>query len=463
MNAATKERTITLIPVALLFPHPDNPRKDVGDVSELAESIKANGILQNLTVVPGHYMAKGEFASDGYTVIIGHRRLAAAKSAGLREVPCSIVEMSAAEQVSTMLTENMQRTDLTVYEQAQGFQMMLDLGSTVEEIADKSGFSSATVRRRVKMMELDQKILKDVSSRQLSLSDFDRLAQIEDIKDRNSALEAIGTNDFNHKVSYAMRKQDIAKKTPLLKKQLKSSDAKAIKQNDTWSSKYDRIGSTIYYYSEWDGESDIIPKEKAQVYYYLDENYGSVCFYKAAEKKAKPKKSPEELDREKRISEAWKEEKELAEITYGLRRDFVEKLSANSKNTSELLVGAISAISFASITYTGSDRSRLMELLGMEGEYGYDSEKRAYAVAEGLSKLSGKDFPKLIYAGFHDDGKTLKYTGGYSSEYPKYKTNYALDMLYAWLCSLGYLMSDTEKALANGTHPLFSRGDTQEV
>ena len=51
-----------------LFPHPDNPRKDLGDLTELADSIKQNGVLQNLTVVPKE--------DGGYTVIIGHRRLA---------------------------------------------------------------------------------------------------------------------------------------------------------------------------------------------------------------------------------------------------------------------------------------------------------------------------------------------------------------------------------------------------
>ena len=60
--------------------------------------------------------------SDGkYTVVIGHRRLAAAKLAGLTEVPCAVVEMTEQEQIATMLLENMQRSDLTVYEQAQRF------------------------------------------------------------------------------------------------------------------------------------------------------------------------------------------------------------------------------------------------------------------------------------------------------------------------------------------------------
>lgn len=146
---------VTMIPVARLHPHPDNPRKDLGDITELTASIKANGVLQNLTVVPRanpdvnyeelcrQYYADpteenrtklNQFRNtDGYTVIIGHRRLAAAKAAGLMELPCIVVEdMTLEEQISTMMTENMQRSDLTVYEEAEGFQMMMDFGNSVE-------------------------------------------------------------------------------------------------------------------------------------------------------------------------------------------------------------------------------------------------------------------------------------------------------------------------------------------
>ena len=72
---------MTQLPVDKLFPHPDNPRKDLGDLTELADSIKANGIFQNLTVVPA------DDSYETFTVVIGHRRLAAAKLAGLSEVP----------------------------------------------------------------------------------------------------------------------------------------------------------------------------------------------------------------------------------------------------------------------------------------------------------------------------------------------------------------------------------------
>ncbi len=70
---------LTEIKIEKLYPHPQNPRKDIGDISELAESIKNQGVFQNLTVIKGGAgVPEGE---EGYTVIIGHRRLAASKRA----------------------------------------------------------------------------------------------------------------------------------------------------------------------------------------------------------------------------------------------------------------------------------------------------------------------------------------------------------------------------------------------
>lgn len=217
-----KKENIVNIEIKRLFPHPDNPRKDIGDVTELAESIKKNGIMQNLTVIPGHRMTELEwlelerkykenpneelrhamnsgYVDSDYTLIIGHRRHAAAVRAGLTELPCRVVEnLSHREQVSIMLEENMQRNDLTIYEQAQGFQMMLDLGETVETIAEKTGFSKTTVNRRLNIAKLDQELIQKKTkdeSFQLSLSDLYALEQIEDIKTRNKVLREASNHD----------------------------------------------------------------------------------------------------------------------------------------------------------------------------------------------------------------------------------------------------------------------------
>ena len=98
---------ITNINAKLIHQHPDNPRKDLGDLTELSESIKKKGIMQNLTVIPGYWDEKRTHHEEGYTLIIGHRRFAAGKMAGVTMYPCRIVEdMSYASALQTIQRNN---------------------------------------------------------------------------------------------------------------------------------------------------------------------------------------------------------------------------------------------------------------------------------------------------------------------------------------------------------------------
>lgn len=193
---------IELINIDKIHPHENNPRKELGDLTELAASIKESGILQNLTVIP----CTGYYHGD-YTVIIGHRRLAAAKLAGLTEVPCVITEMDEKTQIATMLLENMQRSDLTVYEQAQGIQMMIDLGDSIDAVSKKTGFSESTIRRRTRLLKLDKEEFNKTQDRQVSLGEYDKLFEIEDDGERAKLLKSIGTADFNNQFMKAKQKE----------------------------------------------------------------------------------------------------------------------------------------------------------------------------------------------------------------------------------------------------------------
>lgn len=203
------------IDVNKIHPHPDNPRKELGDLKELAASIKENGIYQNLTVVPWFSEITGKPCDTpdmqnemGYRVVIGHRRLAAAKMAGLEKVPCIVSDMDKKEQVQCMLLENMQRSDLSLWEQAQGFQLMIDLGDSIEQIANKSGFSQSTVRRRVKLLELDPDKFKATRHRNVTIDDYEKLNRIKNIDYRNDVLEHIGTSNFNNELSKALQREE---------------------------------------------------------------------------------------------------------------------------------------------------------------------------------------------------------------------------------------------------------------
>ena len=172
-----------------LEPHPDNPRKDLGDLEELRESIREHGIMQNLTVIPT------DDTLEHFRILIGHRRFAASEGI-LTELPCVMVEgLSDREQVGIMLCENIQRSDLTYIEQARGFQMMLDLGDTVETIADKTGFSEKTIKSRLEINKLDEETLGEASERfQLSIADFMKLSKVKDVEKRNEILESVDSS-----------------------------------------------------------------------------------------------------------------------------------------------------------------------------------------------------------------------------------------------------------------------------
>jgi len=232
----------------ILHPHPKNPRKDLGDLTELTESIKKNGIMQNLTVIPGFYKKDGKWFNTNaeYTVIIGHRRLEAAKAAGLTEVPCRIYEnLSENDQITTMLEENMQRNDLTIMEQAQSFQLCLDLGETVNTLSEKTGFKKTTIYHRLKIAELDQDVLKQKEEDegfQLTLSDLIELEKIESIETRNRILDqARSSNDLRFQAQQAAKEEIIARKEKQWREYLEASLADEGEQSMKWSQNYEKI------------------------------------------------------------------------------------------------------------------------------------------------------------------------------------------------------------------------------
>ncbi len=449
----TKNENITYIPVDKLHPHPDNPRKDLGDLTELSASIREKGVMQNLTVV--------ERDGGGYTVIIGHRRTAAAKLAGVRELPCIVVEMTPQEQLATMLLENMQRSDLNAYEQAQGFQMMLDFGESVETIAKKTGFSKTTVSRRLKIAELDQDVLKDVSTtRQITLGDLDRLSQIEDLEARNRVLKSIGTSNFEQSVTHTLKKQKIGKNLPALKEAIKALKCRKITRSETYSGKYTSVGKTVAI-AEWKEGTPLLPDgESRKLFYTLDEDWGDLRFY-VETPKAKPQKRPQaEIDREKYVEETRRQLDELSEIAFKLREDFIEGLTMTKANERKMLEGVIGTMICEMFEWRNSiSKEKICERMGIKWDYGHVQKSKEAFLAK-LAEDPGPYVPLMIFERFGVRSDTKYYTG-YKREFPKHQECLKLDMMYKWLMSLGYEPSDDERGLMDGTHPLFVDKDEE--
>lgn len=136
---AAKSRSVgRTITITSIFPNPEQPRSEFGDLTELTESIKEKGVLEPLLVRP---------TDDGkYMIIAGERRWRASQLAGLTEVPC--IEMFVDEKgiAEIALIENLQRKDLTVWEEADGLAALKEkFGYTQDEIAQKISKGRTTV------------------------------------------------------------------------------------------------------------------------------------------------------------------------------------------------------------------------------------------------------------------------------------------------------------------------------
>ena len=474
--------SLVLLPVDKLLTHPDNPRKDLGDLQELADSIKANGILQNLTVVSleseaaewsalskqyqehpteevrnlmNRITANQPTNGEGlFRVVIGHRRLAAAKLAGLAEVPCVISNMDYREQVRTMLMENIQRADLTVYEQAQGFQMMLDLGDTVEVIAKKAGFSQSTVRRRVKLLELDQQKFKASVERGAMLQDYAELEKIEDPELKNKVLDAIGTNNFRMTLKSAIDEEKDRKYI--------AEVSAALSEFATLIDTVDRsVMQYVTGYEPWNRKKKVERREDADTTkYYYTVSSRAVSLYRENIETSEDTAAKEEQERQKRELERREAAlKKLSADAYALRLDFIKNYSKAKKNLP--LIIQFAGLAMCEIT-DNVDFEILVNLLDiacdLENE-GLDMEAYNIALTERpeytllATAYASVDYERLSYY-----QKNWRMENGQYGYHLDYEANEALDFLYHRLTDLGYEMSDEEKALQDGTHELFREG-----
>ena len=122
-----------MIPIDLLDPNPGQPRQVMGDLSELMASVAEKGIIEPLIVRP---------RGGRYQIIAGERRYHAAVQVGLREVPIVVREADDAEVMELALVENLQRKDLTAFEEAEALQQLAQrCGYTHEDMARKLGKS----------------------------------------------------------------------------------------------------------------------------------------------------------------------------------------------------------------------------------------------------------------------------------------------------------------------------------
>jgi ParB family chromosome partitioning protein len=143
-----------MIPVDQIRPNPDQPRKALGDLRELSDSIREKGVLEPLLV---RFIPR----EDCYYIISGERRYHASRAAGLREVPCIEKMADDAETLEIALIENIQRKDLTPFEEADGLhQLATKFEYTHEDVAQKIGRARSSVSETLSLRNIPESIRK---------------------------------------------------------------------------------------------------------------------------------------------------------------------------------------------------------------------------------------------------------------------------------------------------------------
>lgn len=444
---------ITMIPRSQLEPHPDNPRKDLGDLTELAASIQRSGLLQNLTVVPHPDRL------DMYRIIIGHRRFAASELAGLDELPCAIENMSYADQVATMLAENMQRNDLTIADQVSGVQLMIDLGENVKAIADKTGLSETSVRKRAKVATLPKEEMKSAADKGATLLDLLDVTNLESEKAQKEVLNAFGTNNFAYIVRNAkeeeIKKKFLAEYLPKIKEKF----PKIVEMDDNCSDRYNGHWTELWRCGYRDSESKPLP-DPIEGHKYRFYQYGfGITLYEENMNWVKEKKRSKDYN-------AWLKErvelaKELNWQAFELRASFIRRFSLNTKAQytefyEKLFKYAMSwkGYKYGGYYSSGWDSITMREMLAIPRESDRDNEEPLERELE-RRKVSRASF-MLAWAVCGGVTASVRSKDGYLSTFnATWLENADLNQIYSLLCDLGYEMSDFEKSLRDKTHDFF--------
>lgn len=182
--AATAQAVHRYVHLDEIAPDRHNVRGDLGDLTELVESIRAKGVLQPLLARP--------HAGHGLDLVCGHRRLAAARAAGLTEVPVVVRDMSDQEALEAQLTENLQRADVHPLDEAEGYARLSDeFHLDGDAIAAKVGKSKAYVYARMKLCSLAKGPREKFRAGKLTASVALLLARIPAAKDQEEATRLV--------------------------------------------------------------------------------------------------------------------------------------------------------------------------------------------------------------------------------------------------------------------------------
>ena len=240
-NSLESDNNTTKLPIAVIEPRRGQPRRsfDAESLSQLADSIAANGLIQPIVVrrleAGSENESVGDNTVDGefYQIIAGERRWRAAKLAGLFEVPVVIVEADDKKAAEYALIENIQREDLNPIEEAAAFRSLIDeYGLTQETAAKQVGKSRAAVANSMRLLELPDEVKSLLAEKKLTAGHARALLGLND----KSLIPAAADTIVKHELSVRAAEELI--------KKLNSTKAEK-PQNESERAYYSDLGQRV--------------------------------------------------------------------------------------------------------------------------------------------------------------------------------------------------------------------------
>ncbi len=190
----TKEKTINKVvelPTEHIYPNPNQPRRvfNNDELLRLSQSIRHDGLLQPLTV---------RKTSKGYELVSGERRLRACRILGLEYVPCIIIEVTERNSALLALVENIQRADLSFFDEAWAIAQLIELyGMTQEDAALRLGMAQSTLANKLRLLRLSEGEREMIVKSNLTERHARALLKLKDTDVRIDALEKIIKHAMN--------------------------------------------------------------------------------------------------------------------------------------------------------------------------------------------------------------------------------------------------------------------------
>lgn len=191
-DAVYNKESVQKIPLDKIIPNRLQPRQnfDENSISELAQSIKENGLAQPIIVT--------KIDSDKYEIVAGERRFRACRMLGWTEIDAIVKnELTDDKKLKIALIENIQREDLNPVEKAYAYKKLMDMGMSQSEVAQTCGKSKSAISNTLRILELDEEIINSLKNGEITEGHARALLQIPDLKERKNVFKRIVSENMS--------------------------------------------------------------------------------------------------------------------------------------------------------------------------------------------------------------------------------------------------------------------------